>query len=404
MQLATELVVQAGQSFRGAAAALAVLAARLFPTLRMPCANTIQSWVLRLGHYQLHRPLPAGADWAWLVDETLTIGPHKILAIVGCRLNDIPFGRRSLATTDLQLLHLTVLSRSTHETILPALQAAQERVGLPRAIVTDGGGELVKAIRTFRHERPTVAHVSDLAHVGANLLKKRFTADPRWSEFLQQLTQTNQKIRQTELAYLVSPRLRDKGRFMSVGVVLRFVRRVLYYLDRQLADARGMAAYGWLEGFRTDVERWQLEQQVVEQTVKTVRREGWHAGVLPQLESKWRAVSNASSSLELVETLRSFAKETLQQVRPEERLPGSTEALESCFGCYKRLVEAGPSVGASQMVLALGSVLKPLPAEEFVSGMVETPLKRVWKWLSDHIGPTMQKLRKQFHCLTDPAK
>jgi hypothetical protein len=395
MLLATELVVHAGQSFRGAAAALAVMALHLSPSLRTPCANTIQSWVLRMGHFQLHRPLPPGADWAWLIDETLTIGPHKILAIVGCRLRDMPWGQRSLATTDLQLLHLAVLPRSTHETILPALQVAQERVGLPRVIVTDGGSELLKAIRLFREERRTVAHVSDLAHVGANLLKKRFTADARWSEFLQQLTQTNQKVRQTELAYLLSPRLRDKGRFMSVGVVLRFVRRVLYYLEQPSADARGVAAYGWLEGFRADVERWWLEQQVVQRTVETVRRDGWHEGVLRPLERLWRPVSG-EPQVELVASLRSFAKATLAQLRPEERLPGSTEALESCFGRWKRLVEAGPSVGVSRMALALGSVLKPLPAEEYVSAMRETPLKRVWKWLSDHIGTTMQKLRKRF--------
>jgi hypothetical protein len=48
-----------------------------------PCANTIEIWLLRLGHYLLHRPLPVAADWAWFVDLTMTIGSQKVLVIAG---------------------------------------------------------------------------------------------------------------------------------------------------------------------------------------------------------------------------------------------------------------------------------------------------------------------------------
>jgi hypothetical protein len=194
MHLATELVIRAGQTFRGAARALALIAEHWWPTLVTPCANTIHSWVLRLGYYQLHRPLPKGEDWAWFIDLTLTIGTHKVLVVAGIRLSEIPFAERSLATTDLQLMHVAILERSTHETILPELKTAQQRTGLPRVIVTDGGSDVVKAVTRFRREQPQVAHILDLAHVGANLLKNRFTAQPRWAEFLQKLTQTNQRI------------------------------------------------------------------------------------------------------------------------------------------------------------------------------------------------------------------
>ena len=396
--------MRAGQTFRGAASVLAVMAATRFPSETMPCANTIHSWVLRWGHYQLHRPLPQGEDWAWFIDLTLTIGPHKVLVIAGARLSEIPFAERALAPTDLQVVHVAVLAKSTHATIGPELQAAEKRTGCPRVIITDEGSDLLKAIRLYREERPTVGHVLDLAHVGANLLKKRFTGQPRWAEFVQKLTQTNQQIRQTELAYLLSPRLRDKGRFMSVGVVLRFARRVLYWLDQSLADARGEKAYGWLRDYRAELAEWCQDQEVVRGAIAQVRDHGWHAGTLRALERQWASIPVDSPSLELVAELRAFAQEmTAVPVSAEETWPGSTEVLESCFGQWKRVVEAGPSVGVSGLVLALGSVMKPAEASEYRTALDATPLKRVWKWLKENVGPTLQQFRRAFHRQTAGA-
>lgn len=404
MRLATDLVLRAGLTVRGAASALACIGTQLLPMLPMPCANTIHSWILRLGYYVLHRRLPACADWVWFVDLTLTIGTRKVLVIVGCRIDEIPFGWRSLAATDLELIHVAILEQSTHLTVMPELEAAVHRVGIPRAIVTDGGTDLVKALGVFGRKHPSVAHVLDIAHVGANALKKRWTCESRWSEFVQKLTQTNQRIRQKELGYLLSPRLRDKGRFMSVGVLLRFTRRVLYALDRQLLDAAGVEAYGWLVEYRGDVERWGFEREIVRETIEEVRENGWHSASLHRLEQLWAKRAPSSSCAAVVEGLREFAVSMSSQAALDETLPGSTEVLESAFGHWKRVVEAGPSVGVSGLVLALGGIVKPLPPEEYMLALNETPLKRVWRWVAENVGDTMHKLRKVFYRKTEEAE
>jgi hypothetical protein len=401
--LATDLVLRAGLTLRGAASALALIGEQLLPTWSMPCANTIHSWILRLGHYFLHRPLPSCADWAWFIDLTMTIGTRKVLVIAGCRIGDIPFALRSLAATDLELIHVAILDQSTHQTVMAELTQALRRVGLPRAIVTAGGTDLVKALGQFCRQHPAVAHVLDIAHVGANVLKRRWTSDARWGEFVQKLTQTNQRIRQKQLAYLLSPRLRDKGRFMSVGVLLRFVRRVLYAWDRQLLDATGVEAYGWLLEYRVDVERWSREQELVQETIAEVRENGWHDASCRRLEQLWERVPVESSSASVVGSLREFAGEMSAQAFVDETLPGSTEVLESVFGHWKQVVEAGPSGGVSGLVLALGGVMKPLPSEEYVLACNSTPLKRVWKWVATRVGDTVHKLRRAFYTQTEPA-
>lgn len=403
IQLATDLIVRAGQTFRGAAKTLMVLAEHGLSVVATPCANTIEIWLLRLGHYLLHGPLPVAEDWAWFVDLTMTIGSQKVLVIAGCPLSQIPFGVRNLAPSDLYLVHVAVLARSTHETILPELRKAKARTGVPRSVHTDEGSDVVKATRHLIKEHAAVSHLLDMAHAGANLLKTRWTADPRWTEFLHKLMQTNQQIRQTELAYLLSPKQRDKGRFMSVGVLLRFSRRVLYWLDQELASALGEAKYGWLKEFRDDLKRWGWEQEVVQKTIEEVRQNGWEDVTIDLLEEMWRQMSAEHTNAGLIDDLRAFATKMIHQVKPGETLPGSTEALESSFGDWKQLVEAGPNVGVSRLVLAMGSAMKPVPAENYQEAMENTPVKTMWAWLKKNVGTTTQKLRTFFNRQTKAA-
>lgn len=408
MQLATDLIVRAGQTFRGAAKTLAVLAEHGLSVMATPCANTIEIWLLRLGHYLLHGPLPVADDWAWFVDLTMTIGSQKVLVIAGCPLSQIPFGIRNLAPSDLYLVHVAVLARSTHATILPELRKAKARTGVPRSIHTDEGSDVIKATRQLvkdhaAGEHAAVSHLLDIAHAGANLLKTRWTAEPRWTEYLHKLMQTNQQIRQTELAYLLSPKQRDKGRFMSVGVLLRFSRRVLYWLDQKLASALGEAKYGWLKDFRDDIERWSWEQEVVQKTTAEIRLNGWEDATLAVLEEMWRQLPVEHTNAGLIDDLRAFATKMICQVKPGETLPGSTEALESSFGDWKQLVEAGPNVGVSRLVLAMGSAMKPVPAENYQEAMEETPVKTIWTWLKKNVGTTTQKLRTLFNRQTKAA-
>ncbi len=98
---------QAGLSFRGTAAALAVFAAlngNALSSTATPCATTVRSWVIRLGYAQLTRPLTNDRPWAWLIDHTLQIGTAKLFVIVGVLLDEVPFGVRPLQLSDLHLV------------------------------------------------------------------------------------------------------------------------------------------------------------------------------------------------------------------------------------------------------------------------------------------------------------
>ena len=111
---------------------------RLF-AFDVPCFSTIRSWILRVGHYALTRPLDRETPWVWLIDHTMQIGTVKMFAILGCPLNRVPFGERALQLSDLQLVALVPMEKSNAALVDAELVKAVDRVGQPHTIVSDLG-------------------------------------------------------------------------------------------------------------------------------------------------------------------------------------------------------------------------------------------------------------------------
>ena len=249
IRLGVRLVLDCALSFRGAAAALALFVAHagdgsLTPG-PMPCATTIRSWVLRLGHAGLTCPLPHGRRWAWLIDHTVQIGSVKLFAIIGVPLDLVPFGVRPLQLGDLHLVALVPMAESNQQLVDDQLEAAVARTGAPRQIVCDGASDLMQGIARFRTRHADTLGVPDVAHHAANLLKHYWEGDPAWQAFTRRMAEAAAAMRQTRAAHLMAPKLRNKARFMSVGAFVRFGLLLVRRLSGT-PDAEVEKPYGWV--------------------------------------------------------------------------------------------------------------------------------------------------------------
>jgi predicted DNA-binding antitoxin AbrB/MazE fold protein len=85
------------------------------------------------------------------MDHTLQLGPWKCLIIVGVRLSAWEPQCGPLAHEDLVLLNLTPMEHSSGEAVAKQLRAAVPQTSRPRAILTDGGADLLgpKLASTF---------------------------------------------------------------------------------------------------------------------------------------------------------------------------------------------------------------------------------------------------------------
>lgn len=400
--LSIQLVLNAGCSLRGSAAVLGTFVARGLADFAVPAFSTIRSWILRLGHAALTRPLDRTQPWFWLVDHTMQVGAQKLLVILGGSLGQVAFGERPLALTDLHLVALVPMDHSDGDAVERELEVAALRTGIPRLIVSDQGSDLVKGTRDYAACRPRVAHVPDVAHFGANLLQRSWEAQPAWPSFIQKLQETATRLRPSHQAELMAPRLRPKGRFMNLEVQLRFVRRLLGRLDGPDPDPRVAEHYGWLRAYRESLTAWLAEHQLVRQTIRHLRVHGLHAGTQVELNHLWKRLAIRGRA-----GLRSLARSWcgyVKQYRPRaaaDRYVASTEVLESSFGKLKRLAQQQSDSGLTGLVLALGTIVGSLSDAQVRAGLDATPQKVVDRWEETWLGRTVQWLRRRL--LADAA-
>ncbi len=100
------------------------------------------------------------------------------------------------------------------------------------------------------------------------------------------------------------------------------------------------------------------------------------------------------SARELAATLCQFVAAQESQARPGERLAGSTEILESCFGTFKHLEKQQSGGGFTQLLLGFGAQLAKLtpPAVRDMLRASRTP--DVVRWARENLGTTLFAQRK----------
>jgi hypothetical protein len=391
-----DLFLDTSASLRGAAAAFAVFVRHFRLDWPVPSFTTIRAWVLRLGCYALLRPLPQHVPWLWIIDHTIQIGALKLFLIVGCPLQDVPFGQRCLSLADLQLVALVPMEQSNQHRVAAELEKATKRTGPPRLIVGDQAGDLTKGIERFQQQHSATVAVGDIAHHGANVLENRWERDPRWGELLKRFGETNQQLRQTADAYLLSPTLRTKARFMNVGPLLRFAGRVLKLLQREKPNEKAQQRYGWLLAYKEDLIDWLEQYDLVEKTIKRVRLYGLNTSTLAALEQEWLPPSPCPATAMVRGHMRAYVSRNVRQAQAGETLMGSSEILESAFGKLKAKTGESNKGELAGMTLALGAILGKHDEEEIREALDAVPEKKAESTISRLLGPTLRWLRHQF--------
>ena len=393
------LVARAGQ--RCLAAVLRLVAPWLPGVEEVPCANTGRMWLLRLGLYELTRPKPRADDWVLIMDHTVQMGTLKVLVIVGVRLSQWEPRRGPLRHEDMTLLDLTPMRHSDGQAVETRLRAVAETTGTPRAIVCDGGTDLRRGIANFRQHHAEVACLYDIKHKTALLLQSQLDKDPRWAKFITCVNQTRARVTLTDLACLIPPGLKPKARYMNLPPLVRWGQDTLAFLDHP-RDLPGQpihpetleAKLGWLREYREALYHWSVLLAIADTAEQYVRTEGYHAEAAEQLRQRLDGLEINAAAESMQTALVEFVGEQSAQARPGERLIGSSEVIESLIGKYKQLQGTHRQGGVTPLVLALGAMVLSHTTETIRQAMQATRTVDVLQWCHEHLGFTLQALRR----------
>jgi hypothetical protein len=393
------LVLTCGASLRCAASVLRLVGPTTGPDETAPDRSTGRLWLQRLGLAAVQRPKILSEDWIWMIDHSIQIGPCKTLVILGIRLCELPEGR-PLGHQDLEPIALVPMTHSTKQTVAACLEDAVAHTGVPRAIVDDHGSDLHGGVEIFRAAHPETSEVYDITHKAACLLKARLEGDVRWTTYASQLGQTKFTVQQTELACLTPPSQRSKARFMNVGVLVAWGCQTLALLDDPsrlsslgISGERVQAKLGWLREFREELAEWSAYQEMIDGALDFVRCRGLYLGAGFDLAAALPARPGGAG--ELREELIAFVRGESLKARLGERLPGTTEVLESCFGKLKALEDGQSKSGFTGLVLSLGAMVSKWTAESVGEALEQCRVRDVVAWCRKRLGRSVQSQRRQ---------
>jgi hypothetical protein len=386
---------------RSSVACLQIVCDWLGAPARLPAWTTVRTWLMRVGVAALEEPVEPADDWVWMADHSNQIGPEKVLVVLGLRASRMPPPGAALAQRDVRMLAVEPGVGWKRTDVAGVYRELADRIGAPQAVVVDGAVELREGAEVLQKQREDVLILSDFKHYAANALKKLVGGSPRFSRFTAQIGGTRSAIQQTELGHLTPPSPKPKARFMNLAATLKWARMVLWQLAhphsrsrRDIAAARLNEKLGWLRAFREDVARWNACQAVVSASVTFVNEQGLFPGAADRLSAVLQSLRTCAASREVADRLVAFVRSSAAPLSVGQRLPLSTEILESAFGLFKQLEGQHSKGGFTSLLAAFGALLKPATPESIRRDLARVSVKQMRTWVADHLKTTLASRRK----------
>jgi len=393
------LVLSAAVSMRGTSRAMGVFFDALHLPFSCPSWFTGRLWLLRLGYYKLTRPKVQAEDWIWIVDHTVQLGDDKCLVILGVRMHDLPSFDGCISHEDVEPIVLAPVKKSNGEVVYQQLEQAVAKTGVPRAIISDHGTDLNAGVEKFCQQHPQTSAFYDMKHRTAVVLKRELHQDVDWNTFTQMATQTKLQVQQTALAALSPPNQKTKARYMNVDVLVNWGQNILVFLDTPQAAFNGEVVekkLGWVKIFRSQLKDWGELFETITATESFVRHHGLYPQVNLKLEEHLLPLqAQTERTQRLQRELIAFVAEQEAQVRPGERLLGSSEIIEFVFGKMKRLEQDQSNNGFTGLLLGLGALVSTTTSAVIQQALETVSTKQVEIWCQEILGQTVQSKRRQ---------
>lgn len=267
----------------------------------------------------------------------------------------------------------------------------------------------------FQADHPEVVSLYDIKHLVSRTVEKIITPQQQWDTFRSACTTCANTVRQSPLAHLKPPRPKTKARYLNIDREIQWAAKMLWVLDRvrsgNLNDAQKKRLpqelveekFGWLEEYRDSITQWEDLSLTSRAVLREVRRHGYGSGTLEAVASlNTSTISDASRTLieQVIERIQPMC-ESGQQL---DRLPASSEILESMMGRAKRLLSGtaeGTTNSLTGQILSLVACTREITPTLVRAALSTIPVKCISKWLRDNFGKSVNHQRS--HDLT-PTK
>jgi hypothetical protein len=125
-----------------------------------------------------------------------------------------------------------------------------------------------------------------------------------------------------------------------------------------------------------------------------VRCNGHYRGSAADLRAKLKSLTLEAPAKALSKELVAFVRHESRKAKKGERLPGSSEVIESTFGKQKEIEGHQSKGGFTGLLLALPALLGTITADTVRAALEFAKTADVIRWIRDNLGQSHQSKRR----------
>lgn len=365
----------------------------------LPHFTTGIGWALRVGLYclqQAQRPLDE--QWIGIADFTIQTGSKKALIVLRVPVSALTTGQ-ALTLKQAEVIGLSLGETWNGEQVKTVLGALFDRCGWPSHVVSDCGSDIKKGIVETLLQAPNgAAWISDITHFVANALKHYYAKLALFQQFQTLCGRIRGRLQQTRFAFLLPPKARTKGRFLSVSRQVEWGLRTIGYLDEQeRAQSPEVSTLVYslrgLKPFKPFLTTFVRNTQCVNEVMRLVKTQGLSTAIL-------QACQDRLGDLPAQSPIRKEVSHYLQQYRPmvassERPILGSSDVIESLIGKAKQRLDAHGRSELNKSILFIPCLCGELTQELVAEALTTVRVQDVTTWVAETVGETMQSVRRR---------
>ena len=364
---------------------LEILSEVLGDDINVPCYNTVENWMKKLGLsvYQDDKPCK-GEKYAMVMDESIAINGQKLLLALA-----IPSDHQGRPTRheDVTVLEMSVGSKFNGEDIKGKVQSASVNAGEnPQFVISDNGHNLVRGITDSG-----ITRHADISHSMGVALKKVYDKDADFLNLTSLLGTKRLQYHLTNKAYLLPPNMRTIARFMNMSSWVSWGNQMLDCFGNLPEEMQ--TAYSFLKDHENLLRELRSVIDATRHVEGICKNEGF--SIFTSRKCKSYIIANvignahsrqAKAGLKMLEY---FEKEE-KLLTEDMNINISSDIIESTFGIYKSKKSPNKLYGITSFALLIP--LYPKISNQIVTKTVNfkerlmnVKLKDIDAWRTEHM-------------------
>jgi len=366
----------------------------------VPHFTSVINWSLQLGLSLLKFVAPIDEPWLAIIDNSIDIGTKKALVVLRVRLSSLSERGSAITLEDCECIGLKINEISDGKAIAEALEEAFSYAGSPIAILKDGGSDLKKGVELLNENRRLkIESIDDVGHSFANALKAYFGKNFMFNKFLELVNCFSRQLRQTNLAFLVPPKIRTKGRYQSLLKLAEWAVLIINFIkktDDSFEYKKVRDIFSSLPFLKNIIEEFVNAVEESSRILKILKNEGFTKETIKEITPIVDGIENKK----IKEAISSWITKHLEIYNRLElnSLPMivSSDAIESLFGRFKNIQSRGSIKDMNRSALLIPALCGSIRPELINIFLKETKLEEVEEWDCLNISYTQNEKKRKF--------